>query len=331
MRSIYPRIRTIVLLAALYSLPLFTRDPYVMHLCNMAMIYSILSLSLNVLTGFTGQFSVGHAAFYGIGAYASAILTTKLGAPIWVGFIAAGVIAGVAGAALGIPSLRLRGLYLAVTTLGFGEIVYQLIVNWVSLTNGPRGLIGVPAPVIFGWVLDTYDKYYFLSATLLVLTIFMVTRIYHSRVGRAMLSIRENELAAEAMGINSTYYKVMAFVVAAFFAGVAGALYAHEIRFISPESFVSQESTTILCMMVVGGVGSIAGSVLGAFVLTFAPEYLRAVGDWRLVLYGATIVLMVTYAPHGLGGIITMLEHRLTHGRRPKLKAGGDGTTAAGV
>ncbi|HHY46614.1 MAG TPA: branched-chain amino acid ABC transporter permease [Firmicutes bacterium] len=311
MRSLYSKLKIPVMLVVLYGLPFVTQDPYVMHLANMAMIYSILALSLNVLTGFTGQFSVGHAAFYGIGAYTSGLITVKLGWPIWAGFIAAGVIAGLAGLLLGIPTLRLRGLYLAVATLGFGEIVYQILVNWVSLTNGPKGLTGVPSPTIGPWRLDMYHSYYYLSATALIVVVFLVYRLYYSRVGRAMLAIRENELAAEAMGINSTYYKITAFTISSFFAGIAGALYAHEIMFVSPESFVNAESVSILCMMVVGGVGSIPGSIVGAIALTIIPEYLRAVGDWRLVLYGAVIVLMVTYAPQGLGGWITALDHWL--------------------
>ncbi|MEW6244373.1 MAG: branched-chain amino acid ABC transporter permease [Bacillota bacterium] len=312
MRTLYKKYRTVALLLLAYALPVLTRDPYVLHLANMACIFAILTLSLNILTGFTGQFSVGHAAFYGIGAYTSSLLAVKAGAPVWLGFLAAPVVAAIFGILLGLPTLRLRGFYLGVVTLGFGEIMYQVFVNWISLTNGPKGLTGVPAPRIGSIVLDTYGSYYFLSITLLVLTIVIAYRLLYSRVGRALMAIRENETAAEATGINSTYYKVMAFCISASLAGMAGALYAHEIMFVSPESFVNAESVSILSMMVVGGIGSIPGSVVGAITLTLVPEYLRSFGDLRLVVYGLAIVLMVIYSPQGIGGWITRVDQYLS-------------------
>lgn len=329
MRQVYRRTRVIFLLVLAYALPIITKDPYVLHLANMACIYAMLTLSLNVLIGFTGQFSVGHAAFYGIGAYSSALLVTKLGMPIWVGFIAAGVISAMFGLMLGLPTLRLRGFYLGVVTLGFGEIMHQVFVNAIAITNGPKGVTGIPAPSIGPILLNTYGKYYFLSITLLVITIALCYRLLYSRVGRALLAIRENEVAAEATGISSTYYKVMAFSISACIAGVAGALYAHEIMFISPESFVGSESVSVLSMMVVGGVGSIPGSVAGAIALTIVPEYLRQFGDLRLVLYGLAILIMIIYSPRGIGGWIAWVDRMLSGPTRPRTAHTGGGTHAS--
>lgn len=321
MRKIFEKYKVIILILIAMALPQFVENRYWLHLANLAGIYAILTLSLNLLTGCTGQFSVGHAGFYGIGAYTSAVLTVKLGLPVWAGFVCAGLMAAFFGVLIGIPTLRLKGLFLGVATMGFGEIMYQIFVNWESVTNGTKGITGVPAPSIGPIVIDSYAKYYYLILFFVVITTILILNLIDSRVGRAFLAIRENEVAAEAMGINSTRYKVLAFTVSAFFAGIAGALYAHEVRFISPESFMAAESSTILAMVVVGGIGHLPGSILGAIALTIIPEFLRSVGDIRLVIYGAAIVAIIIFAPEGFGGLLDRVNEIINGDYKTKNKS----------
>ncbi len=321
MRKIFEKYKVIILILIAMALPQFVENRYWLHLANLAGIYAILTLSLNLLTGCTGQFSVGHAGFYGIGAYTSAVLTVKLGLPVWAGFVCAGLMAAFFGVLIGIPTLRLKGLFLGVATMGFGEIMYQIFVNWESVTNGTKGITGVPAPSIGPIVIDSYAKYYYLILFFVVITTILILNLIDSRVGRAFLAIRENEVAAEAMGINSTRYKVLAFTISAFFAGIAGALYAHEVRFISPESFMAAESSTILAMVVVGGIGHLPGSILGAIALTIIPEFLRSVGDIRLVIYGAAIVAIIIFAPEGFGGLLDRVNEIINGDYKAKNKS----------
>ena len=315
----------VLLIAAL--LPLLTKNNYFLHIANQALLFAIMTLSLNLLTGCTGLFSVGHIAFYGIGAYTSAILTTRFAVPVLLGIVAGGVVAGLFGLVLGVPTLRLRGLYLTISTLAFGEIMYQLFVNWDAVTQGARGIKGIPSPAVFGVALDTYAKFYYLALAFTIVTILLCHNLLRCRTGRAMLAIRENDIAAEGMGINLVKYKIIAFVISSFFAGIAGALYAHEVHYISPESFVSAESTAVLAMMVVGGIGSIPGAVIGGVALTIIPEYLRAFGDIRLVIYGVAIVVIIIFAPKGIGGALLWLERLLTGdaGRGMPGRKGGKG------
>lgn len=320
----YRSIMAAALAALVVGFPIVVKDPYVMHMLNMAGIYALLTLSLNILAGFTGQVSLGHAAFYGIGAYTSAILSVDYHWSPWVGLAMAGVVAAAFGFLLGLPTLRLKGLYLAVATIGFGEIMYLVFVNWIPVTKGPMGITQVPQPAMLGIKLDSYNSYYYLVMAALVVALFLSYRLVNSRVGRALLAIRENETAAEAMGINSTYYKVLAFTLSAGLAGIAGGLYAHEIGFISPESFLNSESIAILTMMVAGGMGNIFGSVLGALVLVVVPEAMRAFGDIRLVIYGAALILMMIFLPGGLAGWFQRLDEylaaRFSRGSTPRAK-----------
>lgn len=320
MRNFYKKYKIYVIIIFGLILPLLTNSPYTLHLANLAGIFAILTLSLNLLTGCTGLFSVGQAAFYGIGAYTSAVLTVKLGVPVWIGFISAGVMAALFSLVLGIPTLRLKGIYLAVATLAFGEIMYQVFVNWEAVTNGTMGILGVPAPKIGPILIDNYKSYYYLIFIVLVVVTVLIQNLIKSRVGRALLAIRENEVAAEAMGVDSTKFKIIAFMCSGFFAGIAGSLYAHEIRFVSPESFIGAESAAILAMMVVGGIGNIPGSILGGIALTIIPEYLRSFGDLRLVLYGAAIVAIVIFAPKGIGGALDWLDEYFSGVKRRKNK-----------
>lgn len=254
----------------------------------------ILALGLNVVTGFTGQLHLGHAAFMAVGAYTAGILTVKAGLPFWFALLAGGVTAALFGVVVGLPTLRLRGDYLAIATLGFGEILRVAFIN-SEITGGPFGLRGIAAEtdllVVGIWVVIAYVVFH---------------SLIHSRAGRALIAIREDEVAAEAMGINATYYKVWAFVIAAFFAGVAGGLFAHWFRYLNPNTFGFVRSIELLSMVVLGGLGSLPGAVLGATVMTYAPEFLRsffpAISEHRMTFYGALLVLMMLVRPQGLLG-----------------------------
>lgn len=314
-QRVYSRSRVWVILAVALVFPFLGANNYLLHNANISMMFAILTISLNILSGFTGLMSVGHIAFFGIGAYTAAILSTTYQMPIWIGFIAAGVISALFSLLLGLPTMRLKGMYFSVATLAFGEIVYQIIKNWESVTKGTKGITKIPEITIFGFSFKSYDRFYYLMLLGLIVVIVLTYNLKNSRAGRAMLAIRANDIAAEAMGVNVVTYKLVAFMVSAFFAGIAGAFYAHEMRYVSPETFASVESSTLLAMMVVGGIGSIPGAILGGTVLTILPEVLRFIGDFRLVLYGAAVVAIIIFAPKGIGGLIDYLDE-LFSGKR---------------
>lgn len=297
---------SLVALALAISLP-YVLPPYVLHLAIMVGIFSILSLSLNLLSGYTGQFSIGHAGFWAIGAYASALLSVKLGWSVWLALPAAGLVAMVCGAVIGIPAIRVTGTYLAVVTIAFGLIVQTLAYNLEGLTGGAQGIYAIPRPVLGGLQFRTREEYYFLVLAVLVGLIFVAVRLMRSHVGRAFIALREDELAARAMGINVTYYRVASFVLSAFFAGLAGGLYAHYSRFINPEAFNIDVSIEVLMMIIVGGLGSIPGSILGAAVIYLLPEGLRFLGHAYYMVFGAVVIAMLLFVPNGLIDPVTRL------------------------
>jgi branched-chain amino acid transport system permease protein len=287
-------------------------DPYILQILVNIGIAIILALGLNLITGLTGQLSLGHAAFLSIGAFSSAILTIKLGVPFSLNIVASGLIAACFGVLIGFPTLRLSGDYLAIATLGFAEIIKVVFLN-LDITNRALGL-SVPLPntpiplPIYVWAIA-------------ILTIAAMCFIQNSRFGRALQAIREDEIAAEAMGINATRYKIQAFAIGAFFAGVGGAFYAHFIAYINPSDFAFLKSVDILNMVVLGGLGSIPGTVLGASVLTVAPEFLRFMQQYRMLVYGALLVFMMIFRPNGLLGGVSF--RRLVWKAMGKLPAGG--------
>lgn len=250
----------------------------------------ILAVSLNLITGFTGQFSLGHAAFMSIGAYASAIITTKLGLPFIVGIIGAALAAAVAGILIGIPTLRLKGDYLAIATLGFGEIVRIIGLN-NEYIGGAMGLNDIPQYTTWTWL------YFFV-----VLTVLIISNFIKSYNGRACISIKEDEIASEAMGVNTTYYKVLVFTIGALFAGIAGALHAHYFYFIKPDSFGFMKSIDILVIVVFGGLGSIKGSIIGTIVLSIISLLLQGIPELRMVVYSVILFLIMVYRPQGIMG-----------------------------
>lgn len=265
-------------------------DSYIQLNMTLIGINIILAVSLNLITGFTGQFSLGHAAFMAVGAYVSAIFTAKLGQPFIVAIIASGIAASLAGIIIGIPTLRLKGDYLAIATLGFAEIVRILALN-IDYIGGAIGFNDIPQYTNWTWIF-----------TMTVLTVILISNFIKSYHGRACISIRENEIAAEATGINTTFYKVLAFAIGAFFAGIAGALYANYFYFIKPDSFGFMKSIDILVIVVFGGMGSIPGSIVGAIVLSVISSFLQSIPDLRMVIYAVILFLIMVYRPTGLMG-----------------------------
>ncbi len=280
-------------------IPLVNLGAYPMRVAVMCSIYSLLALSLNLLTGIAGQVSLGHAAFYAVGAYTSALLALRLGLPLWITMPAAMLMGAAMGFVTFLPSRRVSGGYLAIVTLGIGEIVRLTLLNWQSLTRGPMGLPGVPQAQVFGVKLSSPYQYYLLSMPLTLLVFFLLINIQRSNAGRKLNAVRIDPIAAESMGIYPNRMKALAFMVSGAIAALAGALYAHFIGFIDPGSFRSDESVTALCMVVLGGMGSLPGSVLSAFLLTIIPEFLRGLDNVRMLIYGALLVAMMLFKTTG--------------------------------
>ncbi|MGQ9497693.1 MAG: branched-chain amino acid ABC transporter permease [Desulfotomaculales bacterium] len=286
-------------------------NPYYIQVLTLLGIYIVAAIGLHLITGVTGQLSFGHAAFLGIGAYTAAICTMKLGTPYLAALLAAGVAAALAGVLVGFPSLRLTGDYLGIATLGFGEIVRVIFTN-LEITGGARGLAGIPR--------KTDIVIVYLGV---VLAIWAVYRLQKSRYGRALAAVREDEIAAECMGINSLWYKVSAFAIGSFIAGVAGGLYAHFLQYLNPVDFGFARSFEILTFVVLGGLGSLPGVVLGTTVLGLAPEILRFGAVYRMMLYGVLMVLVMIFRPQGLLGGVNLAQvwRRTVRGGRPRMPA----------
>jgi branched-chain amino acid transport system permease protein len=305
------------MILGLLSIP-FWASPYVVHIFITALIYIALGLGLNIVVGVSGLLNLGYVAFYAIGAYTYALLNFHFGLGFWICLPLGALTATVLGLLLGFPILRLRGDYLAIATLGFGEIVRLVLVN-TDLTQGPRG-IGNISPPAFPLDLNNQVKplllqiipfmspgldlnkalIFFIILALVVLTIIAVFRLENSRLGRAWLALREDEVACQAMGINRTRAKLTAFALGATWAGLAGVVFAAQVTFINPTSFGFMQSVMILSIVVLGGMGSIPGVIIGALVLILLPEYLRSYEDYRMLLFGALMVLMMVLRPGGL-------------------------------
>ncbi|GFI61762.1 high-affinity branched-chain amino acid transport system permease protein LivH [Clostridiales bacterium] len=292
----------IVFLILAILFPIVFNKQYIITIAINCLMFSILSLSLNLITGFMGITSLGHAAFFGVGAYTAAILSTRMG----LGFIATAILgtvfAAVFGILLGLPTLRIKGRYLAIVTLGFCEIMRIVELNWMSLTRGPQGIAGIPKVSFFGFECTKPIQKYYAVLVLLVITVLIIMAIMNSRMGRAMSSIRDDETAADAMGINVFKYKIMVFSISAGIAGLAGAYYAHYMGFIDPNAFNFDQSILMLSMTIMGGMASIPGSIFGATILSVLPEVLRAVNDYRQIVYGLLLAVMVVWKPSGILG-----------------------------
>jgi len=268
-----------------------------------ALIYVILALGLNIVIGLGGMLHLGYAAFYLVGAYTYGLLNYYFGLSFWLALPLGAAISALFGILLAIPVLRLRGDYLAIVTLGFAEIMRIVTTNWGSLTLGPSGVKGIDRPGFFGvdFSLSQATNYmYFICLALVILTIFIVNRLEHSRIGRQWVAMGEDDVAARAMGVDTVRAKLAAFAMGALWAGIAGVVFAAKTTFINPESFKVWESVLILSMVVLGGMGSIPGVIIGALALILMPEYLRAFSEYRLLIFGGLLVIMMVFKPDGL-------------------------------
>jgi len=308
----------------LLLMPAFGFSRYVMRICIVIGIYSILTLGLNLVAGYIGQLSLGNAGFYAIGAYTATLLMMKLGFNFWTALVVAAAFAGISGFLLGLPTLRLKGTYLTIVTLGFGEIVRMILMNWDPVTNGTLGIRGIPLPVFFGIRLSLANNglYYLILALVFLVSLFCVL-IINSKIGRAFIAIREDEIAAQMMGIRTTRYKVLAFVLTAFISGIAGAFYAPLVGYIDPNSFPFDVSCLIISMAILGGLGTMRGMYFGAAVLIIFPEVSRFLMDYRFVIYGLILVLMMRFRPQGLLGWQSRLPYRFKKNVRDELAAEG--------
>lgn len=296
----------------------FATDTYIVYLVNLSCIATVAALGLNLLTGFTGQISLGHAAFLAIGAYTGAILGEGLGMPFWITVPAAGLVAALAGILVGIPCLRLKGLYLAMATMSFGVMVEFILVTWKGLTGGERGMF-MPELDFFGLVLDTDERIYYFLLIVTALMVIAAKNIVRTRMGRAFIAVRDRDIAAEVMGVNLTLHKVIAFALGAFYAGVAGDMYAYVMGHIHPEHFTLLSSVEYLAMVIVGGLGSVLGSILGAVFIVVMPEFIKLAAqaaekvipamagkydeEWNIAAFGLLIMLFLIFEPGGLNAI----------------------------
>ncbi|MEI7670486.1 MAG: branched-chain amino acid ABC transporter ATP-binding protein/permease [Deltaproteobacteria bacterium] len=294
-----------VLVVAVLILPRLVTSSYWLNLINLAISFSIACLGLNIVLGYAGQLSLAQAAFWGAGAYTSAILTTQFGLPVWAGMFAAFLVAALCGVLLGIPTLKLSGHYLAMATIGFGIILQLILVNEIWLTQGSDGITKIPSPCIGSFEFKDPGTFFYVAAVSLIIFTWGAIRLKDSRVGRAFLAIRENEMAAGTAGVDTTYYKIMAFALSAGYAGFGGWLFAHSSsHYISPDTFSFDQSVIMLVMTVLGGNGSAIGSIVGATLLTLLPEVLRFLKDSYMMFYAAGIVLIMIFMPSGIAGLV---------------------------
>ncbi|WP_205749206.1 branched-chain amino acid ABC transporter permease [Desulfopila sp. IMCC35008] len=300
-----PRQRNILfgVLFVVASIFPFLFSPYQTNIMITALMYVVLGLGLNIVVGMAGLLDLGFVAFYAVGAYSYALLNHHFGLGFWTVLPIGGGLAALAGIILGFPVLRLRGDYLAIVTLGFGEIIRLVLENWNEFSKGPSGISNISRPGFFGIELSLEQSFlylYFITIGFLIFTIFVVNRLQDSRMGRAWLALREDEIACQSMGIDKQKTKLAAFSLGAFWAGLMGVVFAAKTTFINPASFTFLESAIILSIVVLGGMGSIVGVICGAFILILMPEYLRALSEYRMLAFGAILVAMMVFRPQGL-------------------------------
>lgn len=281
----------------------FLFSTYQINIMTTALMYVVLGLGLNIVVGLAGLLDLGYVAFYAVGAYSYALLNHHFGLGFWAVLPIGGILAAIFGILLGIPVLRLRGDYLAIVTLGFGEIIRLVLENWGEFSKGPSGISNIARPGFFGIDLSLNEAItytYYLMVVFVIVTIFFVNRLQDSRLGRAWIALREDEIACQAMGIDKMKTKLVAFSLGAFWAGIIGVMFAAKTTFINPASFTFLESAIILSIVVLGGMGSIVGVILGALVLILLPEYLRELSEYRMLAFGAALVAMMVFRPTGL-------------------------------
>jgi len=307
---------------AIAVLPMVLTGNYWQTNLTVCAINVLLALGLDFILGYAGQLNLGQSAFYGLGAYVSTLLITKLGVPFWGAFAAGVAFAGLAGMILALFAVRLRGHYLAIASLGFAVIIHQILLNWISLTQGPLGIYAIPPPPAIAipglFTIDFRNPValFYLVAGFALLTYFILDQLVRSPIGEALTAIREDDISASSLGINAAAWKVFAFGVGAAVGGAAGCFYATFVGTLVPDAFFITESFTILSMVIVGGMGTLIGPVWGAILLTLLPELLRGIGDLRLVVYGVALTLVVLFMPGGLVQAAQLIRAKLFGGAR---------------
>ena len=308
-------------------LPMVFSDSYWRTNLIICAINVLLAIGLDFVLGYAGQLNLGQSAFYGIGAYASTLLITKLGVPFWIAFTGSVVLSGFAGMLLSIFAVRLRGHYLAIASLGFAVITYQILLNWISLTQGPLGIYAIapPPPLTIPGLpavgFTTLANLFYLTAGFALLAYILLDQLIRSPIGETLTAIREDEISAASLGVNCQIWKVFAFAISSAVAGAAGCFYASFVGTLVPDAFFITESFTILAMVIVGGMGTLIGPVLGAILLTVLPELLRGIGDLRLIVYGVLVTLVVLFMPGGMVQAARLVAARL-YRRIGSVKAG---------
>lgn len=299
----------LILAGVILALPLGLGNSYYLNVLVFVGIYSLITIGLSLLMGYTGQISLGHAAFFGLGAYTSGVLSTKFGVSPWLALLAAIFVTGGIAFLIAAPALKLKGHYLAMATLAFGYIVFIVFNQASSLTGGPSGFGQIPRFRLGNFLLRSDVHYYYLVWTLVIVVLLVSLNIIHSRVGRALRSIHEGELTANIMGVNTAKYKIQVFVLSAVYASLAGSLYAHFITFLNPTPFGFHFSIVLVAMVAVGGMASVWGAMIGAALLTILPEYLRAFHDYDILIYGSILLVIMMFLPQGLfAGILSLIK-----------------------
>lgn len=307
------KILLLLLAVFLIALPYMLNNQYLVTVAVKIGSYALLALGLNMLTGYTGLVSLGHAGFVAIGAYTSSLCAVKLGMNFFTAMILGMVAAGLAGVLLGLPTMRVTGTYLSIITLGFGEIIKMIAMNWASVTNGTLGVKNIPKPSVFGFEFTIANNgIYYLMLVLVLLTTLFCIAVVRSKTGRAFQAIRGDELASTMMGINITSYKILSFVISACICALGGALYSSLIGYIDPNTFNFDVSTLILSIVILGGMGTIRGMFVGAALLIAFPEVSRFLMEYRFVLYGVILVLMMRFRPQGIMGWKSTMPYRLS-------------------
>ncbi len=324
MLRIQKKTRMIIGAVGLLALPLlFLGNSYFILLLCTGMIYVIAVSGLDLLFGYSGQISLGHAGFFAIGAYTSTILSIELGIPVVITMILGAALATVFAILIALPAARLVHHFLALITISFGEIVYLFIAHADPLTHGFSGIGFIPSPSLGFIVFDTNLKYYYFLLAIVALLLVFKNRVIKSRMGRAIIAVRENIYASDGSGVNVKNYKILAFALSSFYTGLAGALYAHLIGFISPESFTLNQSIIFLTMLLLGGMGNFYGPIIGALVLTLGTEYLQVLGNYQMLVYGTLLLLIVVFIPSGLTKVLTVKNLKRLVQKRSTLKEGG--------
>jgi branched-chain amino acid transport system permease protein len=298
----------IIFLAILVIVPFIVRDRYTQHIVNMILIYSILAISINMVFGYLGSLTFGHMGLFAIGAYVSAILSVQFHLNFFLLLIISGIGGLVVGVLVGIPTLRLTGSYFAMGTLAFNKIIEVISLNWVDVTGGPHGVMGIQVPEILGFLLNTEKRYYYLLLVAVVLSYTVYRNIIRSHIGKTIIAVRDDETAAKSVGIRTSYVRVTVFTISSIMAAMAGSLYAHMVGYIAPESFPIGDNVTLLFMVVLGGSGRLNGPILGAIVVVLAKEYLQAFESYNMLIFGILVVVSVIVLPSGLSGIIERIK-----------------------